>query len=125
MNAFLSLGRWVFAIPFAILGLMNLLSTKSMIEAFVPNYMPAPMVWVIVGGIGLVAASLSMLIGKYDKLACTLLAIYLLSMVLMVHLPGAMSGSISAQFLLFKDLALAGAAMMYAHHLSKDRSVIG
>ncbi|MFN0213452.1 MAG: DoxX family membrane protein [Saprospiraceae bacterium] len=125
MNAFLSLGRWLFAIPFAILGLINFLSTQTMIDSFVPNYMPAPAVWVLVGGAGLVAASLSMLIGKYDKLACVLLAIYLLSMVLLVHLPGAMAGSISAQFLLFKDLALAGAAMMYAQQLSKDRSIIG
>lgn len=125
MNAFLSLGRWLFAIPFAVLGLMNLLSTKTMVETFVPTYMPAPVAWVIIGGIGLVAASISMLIGKYDKLACTLLGIYLLSMVLLVHLAGAMAGSISAQFLLFKDMALAGAAMMYAQNMSKDRSVIG
>jgi len=125
MNAFLSLGRWLFALPFAVLGLINFLSTQTMIDSFVPNYMPAPAVWVLVGGAGLVAASISMLIGKYDKLACTLLAIYLLAMVALVHIPGAMAGSTSAQFLLFKDLALAGAAMMYAQHLSKDRSVIG
>ncbi|MBC7778449.1 MAG: DoxX family membrane protein [Phycisphaerae bacterium] len=125
MNAFLSLGRWLFAIPFAILGLINFLSTRTMVETFVPNYLPAPTAWVLVGGAGLVAASISMLIGKYDKLACTLLAIYLLAMVVLVHLSGAMAGSLSAQFLLFKDLALAGAAMMYAQHLSKDRSVIG
>lgn len=96
-----------------------------MIETFVPTYMPAPAVWVMLGGAGLVAAAVAMLIGKYDKLACTLLAIYLLAMVVMVHLPGAMGGSISAQFLLFKDMALAGAAMLYAQHLAKDRSVIG
>jgi uncharacterized membrane protein len=125
MNAFLSLGRWLFAIPFAILGTINFLSTKTMVESFVPTYMPAPEVWVYVGGIGLVAASISMLLGKYDKLACALLAVYLLLMVGLVHLQAAMGGSISAQFLLFKDMALAGAAMMYAQHLSKDRSVIG
>ena len=125
MNAFLSLGRWLFAIPFAILGLINFLSTKTMVESFVPTYLPAPAIWVFLGGAGLVAASISILIGKYDKLACTLLAIYLLLMVFLVHLQAAMAGSISAQFLLFKDLALAGAAMMYAQQLSKDRSVIG
>ena len=125
MNTFLSLGRWLFAIPFAILGLINFLSTKTMVETFVPTYMPAPAVWVLAGGAGLTAASIAMLIGKYDKLACVLLSVYLLAMVLLVHLPGAMAGGLSAQFLLFKDLALAGAAMMYAQHLAKDRSVIG
>lgn len=125
MNAFLSLGRWLFALPFAILGLINFLSPKMMVDNFVPSYMPAPSVWVILGGIGLIAASVSIMIGKYDKLAAALLAIYLLLMVVLVHLQAAMAGSISAQFLLFKDLALAGAAMMYAQHLSKDRSIIG
>lgn len=125
MNAFLSLGRWLFAIPFAILGLINFLSIKTMAESFVPTYMPAPEVWVGLGGAGLVAAAISILIGKYDKLACALLAIYLLMLVALVHLQGAMGGSLSAQFLLFKDMALAGAAMMYAQHLSRDRSLIG
>jgi uncharacterized membrane protein YphA (DoxX/SURF4 family) len=125
MNAFLSLGRWLFAIPFAILGLINLLSIDAMVHSFVPTYMPMPKVWVVAGGISLVAASLSMLIGKWDKLASVLLAVYLLLMVVLVHLQAAMGGSISAQFLLFKDMALAGGAMLYAQHLAKDRSIIG
>lgn len=125
MNAFLSLGRWLFAIPFAILGLINLLSIDAMVHSFVPTYMPAPKVWVVVGGISLTAASVSMLIGKWDKLACILLAVYLLLMVALVHLQAAMGGSISAQFLLFKDMALAGGAMLYAQHMAKDRSIVG
>lgn len=125
MNAFLSLGRWLFAIPFAILGLINLLSIDVMVHSFVPTYMPMPKVWVVFGGVSLVAASLSMLIGKWDKLACVLLAIYLLLMVALVHLQAAMGGSISAQFLLFKDMALAGAAMLYAQQMAQDRSLIG
>jgi hypothetical protein len=66
-----------------------------------------------------------MLLGKWDKLACVLLAVYLLLMVGLVHLQAAMGGSLSAQFLLFKDLALAGAALLYAQNMSKDRSIIG
>ncbi len=128
MNAFLSLGRWVFAIPFAIFGLFHFMNAQAMSDYVVPAYMPAKIIWVYLSGAGLIAASVSMLIGKYDKLGTTLLAIFLLLIVVMVHLPGAMAGGEGAQgamSMLLKDLGLAGASMMYALSHSQDRSVIG
>ncbi|MCC6283075.1 MAG: DoxX family membrane protein [Saprospiraceae bacterium] len=128
MNAFLSLGRWVFALPFAIFGLFHFMNADVMANYVVPPYMPAKAIWVYLSGAGLIAATVSMLIGKYDKLATTLLGVFLLLLVLMVHLPGAMAGgegSQSAMSSLLKDLSLAGAAMMYALNYAKDRSVIG
>ncbi len=128
MNAFLSLGRWLFAIPFAVFGLFHFMNAQAMADYVVPAYMPAKMIWVYLSGAGLIAATVSMLIGKYDKLATTLLAVFLLLLVVMVHLPGAMSGTEAAQAsisMLLKDASLAGAAMMYALNYAKDRSVIG
>ncbi|MCC7505244.1 MAG: DoxX family membrane protein [Saprospiraceae bacterium] len=128
MNAFLSLGRWLFAIPFAIFGLFHFMNAQAMADYVVPAYMPAKAIWVYLSGAGLIAATVSMLIGKYDKLATTLLAVFLLLLVVMVHLPGAMAGGEGAQAstsMLLKDLALAGAAMMYALNYAKDRSVMG
>ncbi|MBK8429184.1 MAG: DoxX family membrane protein [Lewinellaceae bacterium] len=128
MNAFLSLGRWVFALPFAIFGLFHFLNADAMANYVVPAYLPAKAIWVYLSGAGLIAATVSMLIGKYDKLATTLLGIFLLLLVLMVHLPGAMAGGEGAQAsmsMLLKDLALAGAAMMYALNYAKDKAVIG
>lgn len=128
MNAFLSLGRWLFAIPFAVFGLFHFMNAQAMADYVVPAYMPAKMIWVYLSGAGLIAATVSMLIGKYDKLATTLLAVFLLLLVVMVHLPGAMSGTEGAQAsisMLLKDASLAGAAMMYALNYAKDRSVIG
>lgn len=128
MNAFLSLGRWVFALPFAIFGLFHFLNADAMADYVVPAYMPAKAIWVYLSGAGLIAATVSMLIGKYDKLATTLLGIFLLLLVAMVHLPGAMAGGEGAQAsmsMLLKDLALAGAAMMYALNYAKDKAVIG
>ncbi|MBL7783923.1 MAG: DoxX family membrane protein [Saprospiraceae bacterium] len=128
MNAFLSLGRWIFALPFAIFGLFHFMNANAMADFVVPAYMPAKTIFVYLSGLGLIAATVSMLIGKYDKLATTLLAIFLLLLVAMVHLPGAMSGGEGAQAsmsMLLKDLALAGAAMMYALNYAKDKAVIG
>jgi putative oxidoreductase len=126
MNAFLSLGRWFFAIPFAIFGLQHLMNANSM-TAYIPAYMPVPIVWVYLTGLCLIAASVSMLTGKYDKLGATLLAIFLLLMVATMHLPNTLNtgnGSMP-MIMLLKDLIAAGGAMMFAQHYATDRSIIG
>jgi putative oxidoreductase len=128
MNAFLSLGRWFFALPFAIFGLFHFMNAQAMADYVVPSYMPAKAVWVYLSGAGLIGAAVAIATGKYDKLATTLLAVFLILLVVMVHLQGAMSGTEGSQAsmsMLLKDLSLAGASMLYALHLSKDRSVIG
>ncbi|GJM32155.1 MAG: hypothetical protein DHS20C18_11560 [Saprospiraceae bacterium] len=90
---------------------------------------PGGLIWVYITGIGLIAATVSIIIGKYDKLAATLLGLMLLIFVLSVHLPGVMEGG-EAQMKsmpnFLKDLALAGAAWMYAGGaVAKDASVVG
>ena len=127
MNAFLSLGRWLFPIPVAIFGLMHFMKASQM-ATMIPNYLPAPIAWVLLADAGLVAAALAMLIGKYDKLAATLLAAELLLFVLLLHLPAVTAGGENSQLSmgnLLKDLSLAGAAMLYATYVAKDRSFIG
>jgi putative oxidoreductase len=131
MNAFLSLGRWFFAIPFAIFGLFHFINAEAMAQ-MVPNYFPAMAKTVLVyfTGMGLVAASISIVSGKFDKLACVLLAIFLLSMIILMHFNAAMNGPNEMvktwnMNMLLKDISLAGAAMMYAQYQATDRSIIG
>ena len=123
MNAFLSLGRWFFALPFSLFGLMHLLEGETMAQLVVPSYLPFKVLWLDFRGIGLIAAAISMLLGKLDKLATTLLAIFLLLMVFMLHIPNAMGGGEAARLALstlLKDISLAGGAMMYAKHYAQD-----
>ncbi len=127
MHAFLSLGRWLFPVPFLVFGLFHFMSATQM-AAMVPNYLPAPMFFVLLSGAALSAAAISMYLGKYDKLAATLLAVYLLIVILTIHLPGAMSGAETSQMslsMLIKDFGLMGGAMQYAAYVAKDRAVIG
>ena len=130
MNAFLSLGRWLFAIPFAIFGLLHFMNAEGMSD-MVPEYIPAKTIFIYLTGAGLIAASISMVTGKFDKLATTLLAIFLLLTVGLIHLQGAMGGGGPAMFrdlsmsMLLKDLSLAGACMMYALNYATDRAIIG
>jgi uncharacterized membrane protein YphA (DoxX/SURF4 family) len=99
-----------------------------MAEYVVPAYMPAKIFWVYLSGAGLLAAAVSMYLGKYDKLATTLLAVMLLLFALMVHLPGVLEGGDKMQQAMpsfLKDIGLAAASMMYALHQARDRSVVG
>jgi len=124
MNAFLSLGRWLFAIPFAIFGLLHFMNGSQMVD-MIPTYLPVPYLWLFLAGAGLVSASVAMLLGKYDKLAATLLGVELILFVLLLHLPAIMRGEQMAMSVLLKDLTLAGAALLYAQYVAKDRAVIG
>ena len=117
MNGLLNLGKYIFAIPFAIFGIFHFVGAEGM-----AGMAPGGIVTVYFVGLALLAASVSMIIGKYDKLATTLLGFMLILFALIIHSSAAMAGD-ATNFL--KDTALAGAAWMYASNLAKDASIIG
>lgn len=128
MHAFISLGRWLFPIPFAVFGLIYLMNVPGAAERFVPAYLPVKWLWVYASCACLIGAALSMYIGKYDKLAAILLAVFLLLVVVLVHVPAAMSGGMKGQVGLndlFQDTGLMATALIYAECLAKDKAVIG
>ena len=117
-----TLGRFLFAIPFAVFGFFHFMKAEDM-AGMVP--IPGGVIWVYVTGACLLAAAVSIIIGKKDKLATFLLGVFLLLTVLTVHLPMVMEDSMNqgAMSNLLKDLALAGAAWMYAGSIgAKDNS---
>ncbi len=122
MNAILGLGKYLFAVPFAVFGILHLMNADAMAGM-------APFggsIIVYITGLALIAATVSIIIGKYDKLATVLLGVFLLLTALLVHAKNMAGGADpSAMGSLLKDLALCGAAWMYAASLSKDKSVIG
>lgn len=122
MNALLSAGKYLFAIPFLIFGAFHFMNANAM-AGMVP--LPGGAIWVYLTGLGLIAAAVSIFIGKMDKLATFLLGVMLLIFVLALHLKGAMAGDQAATTGLLKDVALAGAAWLYAGNLAKDNAVIG
>jgi putative oxidoreductase len=120
MNAILNLGKYLYALPFAVFGIFHFMGADAMKD----TAFGSPIL-VYLTGAALVAATVSMLIGKMDKLAAVLLAVFLLLMVFLVHLQGAMAGEQGPMANLLKDLMLAGAALMYAGNVAKDNAVIG
>ena len=122
MKAVTGLGKYLFAIPLLIFGLFHFMGANDM-AGMVP--IPGGAIWVYITGAGLIAAAISMFIGKLDKLATVLLALMLLIFVFAIHLGGAMEGNQASTANLLKDLAMAGGALMYANSMAKDDSVIG
>ena len=120
MNAVLSIGKYLYAIPFAIFGIFHFMNAKGMAGmAFGSEIL------VYLTGVALIAATVSILIGKLDKLAGVLLALFLILTALLVHLQGATSGDQASMSNLLKDLSLAGAALMYARSAASDPAVTG
>lgn len=124
MNAVINLGKYLYALPMAIFGIMHFMNADAM--AGMAPFGGAIMVYIT--GLALVAAAVSIIIGKMDKLASVLLAVMLLIFVFAIHVPGVMSGD-EAQMMtsmpaMLKDIALAGGALMYAS-TAKDDAVIG
>lgn len=117
MNAILSLGKWIYPLPFLAFGAFHFMNTEML--AGVAPFGGAAIVYIT--GVALIAASISMLIGKLDKLAAVLLALMLLLFAFLVHAPGGQESMGN----LLKDVSLAGAALMYAQHVAKDNAVIG
>ena len=125
MNAILSAGRYLLIIPALVLGLMHFMNGNAM-AGMVP--IPGGVIWVYLTGAALVAASVSIIIGKWDKLAAALLGLLLIIFALSIHLPGVLSSGgedVGAMTSLLKDLGLAGGAWVYAAVMAKDKSVIG
>jgi len=121
MNGVLKIGKYLFAIPFAVFGVMHLFNADAM--AGMSPFGGAIMVYIT--GIALIAATVSILIGKMDKLATALLGVLLLLTALLVHANGLANAademaSAASMGNMLKDIALAGAAWMYAAMGAKD-----
>ncbi len=117
MNAIIGLGKYLFAVPFAIFGIMHFIAADGMAAMA-----PGGKIMVYITGAAHLAAAISIFIGKLDKLASVLLAV----MLLLFIIPHAqnMAENEAELFNILKNIALAGGALLYASQ-AKDDSVIG
>ncbi len=109
-----SVAKYLFALPFAVFGILHFMNGPAMAESFaIP--LPGNIFWVYLTGAALVAAAVSIIIGKQTRLALLLLALMLVIFVVALHIPSLVSGDQDAMSSLLKDAALAGAALLYAN----------
>ena len=118
MNAILGLGKWFLIIPTLVFGLFHFMNAQDM-----AGMAPGGAIMVYITGACLVLAAISMAIGKMDKLASALLGIMFLAFII-PHVQ-MMADDPTQMGNILKNIALAGAAFMYATAFAKDNAVIG
>lgn len=106
-------GLILYAIPLLGFGFGHLANASQM-QGMVPSWLPFPLVWVYLTGIALLAAGASFILNKKVELAGKLLALMLVIFVLTMHLPGVIGGNQMSMPMMFKDLAMAGAALYFS-----------
>lgn len=138
MDKILTAGRYIF--PLSFLLYVGLHAGKPGVGAsFVPDYIPFPYFWNYFTLVCILLFIISAVIGKYDKLAYSLMALYVLLMALLVHLPRAMGNELDANTMMgsmdrekelemvnfFRNIMVLGALLAFAKFVAKDKRVTG
>lgn len=138
MEKILSMGRYLFPISFLMYVGLHL-GKPEVGASFVPDYIPFPLFWNYFTMVCIVLFILSAVLGKYDKLAYTLMALYVILMALLVHLPRSMGSELEMAMMteaierekelelvnFFRNIMVTGALLGFARYVAKDKRVIG
>lgn len=114
------IGRILFALPFAIMGLNHFLMTNVFL-GMMSSFIPGGAFTVLITGALLIIASISIVINKNVQIACFGLAGLLFIFITTIHIPGLFNADPKlAQYALIellKDTGLMGGAIMIAVYL--------
>ncbi|MBK8609674.1 MAG: DoxX family membrane protein [Chitinophagaceae bacterium] len=103
------LAEILYALIMGFFGVAHFMNVDKM-TGMIPDYLPGDgSLWVYLSGAGLIAAALAILINKFKMPACYLLALMLIVIALIIHLPAVQEGNPGQ---LLKDLGLAMAALI-------------
>ncbi len=114
MNSLTTIGRILFALPFALFGINHFLMMDfytGMLTSFIPfgGYM------IILTGVLLIGTSLSIILKKFIRISTFTLAALLLLFIATIHIPHLIQGEVDAKMTLvtlLKDISLLGGALM-------------
>lgn len=126
MKNLTTIGRILFALPFAVFGLNHFI----MIDFFtgmLNSFIPGTSFTIILTGIALITASISIIFKKYIKLSCLLLAIMLFIFIVTIHIPQLFDPTkkLLAMMSLLKDVSIMGGAIMIAGIYEKSENEAG
>jgi len=115
MKNLTTIGRILFALPFAIFGLNHFLMV-DFFTGMLNSFIPGTSFTIILTGIALIAASISIIFKKYIRLSCILLAILLFIFIVTIHIPQLFDPEkkLLAFMSLLKDVTIMGGALMIA-----------
>lgn len=118
MNRILNIGKPLFLLSFLMYVGLHF-GQPDVGASFIPSFIPFPYFWNYVTGILILAFIISGFIGKYDKLSGLLMALYVLLMIILVHIPKASTSEMD-MLNIFRNLMTIGALLMYTKYATKD-----
>ncbi len=115
MKKLTTIGRILFALPFAVFGINHFLMMDYYM-GMLTSFIPKTGFIMILTGIMLIAASISIITKKFVKLSTILLAILLFIFIITIHIPHLVNGTDTTATLiaLLKDISLMGGSLMIA-----------
>lgn len=116
-------GRYLFPLSFLLYVGLHI-GMPALGASFVPQWLPAPLFWNYFTAALILAFIVSCLIGRYDKLAALMMALYVLLMIILVHIPRAATSE-NDMLNIFRNLMIIGALLVYAGYAAKDRRFTG
>ncbi len=124
MNKFTTVGRILFALPFAVFGI-NHFVMMDYYMGMLTSFIPQTAFVMILTGILLLAASISIITKKLVKISTLLLAVLLFIFIVTIHIPHLINGVDTTVTLiaLLKDISLMGGSLMIAGIYSEGEAV--
>ena len=121
MKKITTIGRILFAIPFALFGINHFLMTDYYL-GMLTSFIPLGAYTIILTGIMLIVASISIITKKFVKFSTLLLAVLLFLFIVTIHIPHLFSDvdKTSTLIALFKDISLLGGSLMIAGIYSEE-----
>ena len=116
MKNITTLGRILFALPFIIFGINHFLMMDYYV-GMLTSFVPLGAYTIIITGILLIAAGLSIITKKYVMQSTIMLAVLLFIFIVTIHIPHLMSGGPDKAITLIallKDISLMGGSIMIA-----------
>jgi len=126
MEKIITAGRVLFAIPFAIFGINHFLMMDYYL-GLLTSFIPLGAYTIILTGIMLIVASISIITKKFITISTTILAILLFLFIVTIHIPHLFNGGENTATLiaLLKDVSLLGGSLMIAGIYSEEYSAKG
>ncbi len=122
MNKITTIGRILFALPFAFFGI-NHFVMMDYYMGMLTSFIPQTAFVMILTGLMLIAASISIITRKYVRLSTYMLAALLFVFILTIHIPHLVKGVDTTVTLIamLKDISLMGGSLMIAGIYSDDK----
>jgi putative oxidoreductase len=115
MKNMTTIGRILFALPFGVFGINHFLMTDYYV-GMLTSFIPLGAYTIILTGIMLIAACISIISGKLIRLSTILLAILLFLFIITIHIPHLFidADKTVSIIALLKDISLMGGSLMIA-----------